>query len=182
MITWFLLLFPVLNFFPITTLMNDRYMYLPCICAFGLASGAVVRLSREITDRIASSTSVRGRVNALFTGGIGVAAVFGYASATSSYLPVWRDGLSLWENAVERVPQLPVVQIQWADALHDSGQIERAIVVMEETLKSREPDEPDRQRIEERISRWHGEVGLRTQGEVNLPSDRENREIFLKGI
>ncbi|MEZ6054688.1 MAG: hypothetical protein R3C02_25500 [Planctomycetaceae bacterium] len=55
-ITWFLLLFPVLNFFPITTLMNDRYMYLPCICAFGLASGAVVWRSREIADRVASST------------------------------------------------------------------------------------------------------------------------------
>ena len=181
-ITWFLLLFPVLNFFPITTLMNDRYMYLPCVCAFGLASGGLLLSARMIAVRFVTSPTSRVRTSKLITGGVIATGVFGYASATANYLPVWRDGLSLWENAVERVPQLPVVQIQWADALHDSGQVERAIIVLEETLQSREPDEPDRLRIEDRITRWHREVGLRTQGEVNLPSDRENREILIKGI
>src|SRR5580704_18676505 len=35
------LLFPVLNFFPITTLMNDRYLYLPSIPVFALMAAGI---------------------------------------------------------------------------------------------------------------------------------------------
>ena len=34
--TFLLLLAPVLNFYKITTLMNDRYLYLPCLVVFGI--------------------------------------------------------------------------------------------------------------------------------------------------
>ena len=118
----------------------------------------------------------------LVTGFLVSTTLFGYASATAFYLPVWRDGLSLWKNAVDRVPQLPVVQIQWADALHDSGQIERAIIVLEEMLQSGQPDDPDRKRSEDRLAQWHSEIGSNTLGEVRVPADRENREILVKGI
>ncbi len=181
-ITWFLLLFPVLNFFPITTLMNDRYMYLPCVCAFGLSAGGLAWCGRLIAAKWSMPMAGRPMGFSLITGVIVSTSVFGYASASADHLHVWRDGLSLWKNAVDCAPQLPVVQIQWADALHDAGQVKQAIAVLEETLQTRQPDEPDRLRIEERISLWSSEVGLRDSSEVRLSTDRKNQEILVKRI
>ncbi|MCA9027806.1 MAG: hypothetical protein KDA86_21535 [Planctomycetaceae bacterium] len=81
-------------------------------------------------------------------------AVVGYAGATTSYLPVWLNGLSLWGHAVRHVPYLQVVQTLSADSLYDSVLHEQAIKVLEETLQSREPDEADRRRIEEKLVTW----------------------------
>src|ERR1700685_806801 len=39
------LLFPVLNFFPMTTLMNDRYLYLPSVAVFALMAAGIERIS-----------------------------------------------------------------------------------------------------------------------------------------
>ncbi|MCA9108837.1 MAG: glycosyltransferase family 39 protein, partial [Planctomycetaceae bacterium] len=152
--TWFLLLFPVLNFFPITTLMNDRYLYLPCVCAFALVGGALDQLRHWIVARQFGRLKERQWVFSVVSGVIVSTSILGYTGATMSYLPAWRNGLTLWAHTVNHVPQLPVVQIQWADALYDSGHHERAIEVLEETLQSRQPDEADRRRIEEKLIGW----------------------------
>lgn len=44
LLTAFVFLVPVLNLVPITTLMNDRYLYLPCIPLFALAAAGARRL------------------------------------------------------------------------------------------------------------------------------------------
>ncbi|MCP4175391.1 MAG: hypothetical protein GY758_31975, partial [Fuerstiella sp.] len=53
--TFLLLLLPVLNFFKITTLMNDRYLYLPCITCFALLAACLQRF-------LTVTTEGRGRV------------------------------------------------------------------------------------------------------------------------
>src|SRR5580700_2642715 len=61
------LLFPVLNFFPITTLMNDRYLYLPSIPIFALMAAGLeqiyvagrVQISRFATNAGAAGDSDR---------------------------------------------------------------------------------------------------------------------------
>ncbi|MDF1745812.1 MAG: hypothetical protein P1V19_19085, partial [Gimesia sp.] len=50
--TFLLLLLPVLNLFPITTLMNDRYLYLPCIPFFALVFSAFVQILESIKQHL----------------------------------------------------------------------------------------------------------------------------------
>ncbi|HVJ67563.1 MAG TPA: hypothetical protein VM510_06240, partial [Caulifigura sp.] len=99
--TWWLLLFPVLNIFPITTLMNDRYLYLPCVLVFAAAAAAIEQLSVWIrfshTLAVASSTAI-------------VAAVMSYSAMSMQYVQAWRNPTTLWTHALSHSPELPVVQ------------------------------------------------------------------------
>lgn len=83
-----------------------------------------------------------------------VCAIVAYGTATSRRLPVWRNGLTLWEDAVRHAPQLPVVRIQLADALHDAGRAGEAVSLLEGTLAETRPDEADRRRIERKLGEW----------------------------
>ncbi|MBX3439586.1 MAG: glycosyltransferase family 39 protein, partial [Planctomycetaceae bacterium] len=144
-ITWFLLLFPVLNLFPITTLMNDRYLYLPSVCAFGLVAGVVVHGARLFgAPRLVASVSAAGVLLAVAL----------YGSMTASRLPVWRDDFSLWNHTISRTPQIPVVQIQWADALHTRGETANACDVLRTLLEDNVADEGDRERVRRRLDEW----------------------------
>ena len=104
--TWLLLLLPVLNFFKITTLMNDRYLYLPCIIAFAMAAGALHKLL-SVTSRRHDATEVNV-VYGLATSlrwGLGVTAVCGAIIATSAQLPVWQNAETLWTHALKTDPR-----------------------------------------------------------------------------
>lgn len=154
---WFCLLAPVLNLFPITTLMNDRYLYLPCLSGFALA--AVV--GQQLVDRcrpVLSEAAVSERVT---DGGLRMvvlavvaAAITGYSAASMQRLPVWQNDLALWRTTVGQVPQLAVVQIQWADALRRNGKHEAAEAALRLAAARCHPDAADRQRIADRLSDW----------------------------
>ena len=77
---------------------------------------------------------------------------------TRDYLPVWRNDLALWEHAVQEVPQLPVVQIQRAISLKNAGQTTAAINALNYALTHCEPDDIDRQRIEEKLVEYSDRV------------------------
>jgi len=156
-VVWFLLLFPVLNFFPITTLMNDRYLYLPCVCAFALTAGLIAKVGRAMVGEHSLARQRRWFVLSATSGLMVCLALVGYASATVSHLPVWRESLTLWGHADTRVPQLPVVQIQWAGALHDADRTADALSVLKRTLQTGQPDAADRERIERKITAWTNE-------------------------
>lgn len=152
--SFIVLLIPVLNLFPITTLMNDRYLYLPSIPFFALIVGGVVQLSRKLVGEN-SSTWIRSQ---WFKRGLTMATVVvmsvGYGRATQRYLPVWRHGLSLWTHAMQHVPQLPVVQIQYANTLHDLGRDKEAIAVLQKAMLRGDADHTDRKRIAEKLASW----------------------------
>jgi protein O-mannosyl-transferase len=151
--TWWLLLFPVLNIFPITTLMNDRYLYLPCVLAFaGVGVSLEALLRRLVTATQSPGFGPRMAVTA--TAGVLVAAVMSYAAMSMRYVQVWRNPTTLWAHALERSPNLPVVQIQWALTLHGRGETERACQVLEDVLSETRADEGDRLRIARILSEW----------------------------
>ena len=186
--TFFVLLLPVLNLFPITTLMNDRYLYLPSIPAFALVAGTVERVCsmlvslavaardrRLCSQRSKNPQSTRGRMSwrrmAEWAKGIGqkthparlasglawgfaATVVLLYAQMTREHLPVWRDDRSLWEQTIKHVPQLSVVRIQLAIALHRAGEDGEAVSLLEDTLANCSPDTGDRKRILEKIGQW----------------------------
>jgi hypothetical protein len=144
--TFFLFLWPVLNLFPITTLMNDRYLYLPSIPVFALFAAGAVRVAGWMGHPSRLRTTICGTSAAVL--------ICVYATATWHYLPVWRDGLSLWRYAAIHVPQLPVTQIQLANALHDGGRNAEAVAILRATLSSPRLDKFDERRIHEKLAAW----------------------------
>jgi len=157
--TYLLLLMPVLNFFKITTLMNDRYLYLPCIIIFVMVAAGLQKLLSVSQDH---GEDVLGYLAGSMKWAIGLAAVCGALMATSRHLPVWRSPDSLWAHAMTKVPQLPVVRIQVALTRYDSGQRREAIRTLQRALLECEPDELDRQRMTSAIRSWSEELETRS--------------------
>jgi protein O-mannosyl-transferase len=157
--TWMILLLPVLNLTPLTTLMNDRYLYMPAIPFFAAVSCGLCFLWKELLVagqvlRKQSSSQSEGRVrHAWLT--IPIGAIFALLIATRQHLPVWANDRALWEHTMTRVPELPIVRIQYAMMLHQAGEDGSAISILEETLTRYKPDSIDRERITTKIAAWH---------------------------
>lgn len=165
--SFLLLLFPVLNFFRITTLMNDRYLYLPCIPVFALAGWLLSRAFAVATDRLAV---VPPRMVQTGRALAGVAIVAASLAATVQHLPVWRNSFSLWEHAGQQQPLIPVVRIQMALTLHDNGRLQDAVRVLSLALLETSPDTADRQRMQRAIQQWREELSARRTASVVLPT------------
>ncbi|MFN9720144.1 MAG: hypothetical protein ACK58L_15710 [Planctomycetota bacterium] len=150
-LTILLLLFPMLNVFRITTLMNDRYLYLPCIVVFASA----LTILKELLD--VSFESLDGMLAVLASGlRTSLASVFVLAAIilTSHRLPVWADAESLWADASKKCPTLPVVRIQAALTAHARGDIQEALDLIRIALRETNPDDLDRDRMREFIADW----------------------------
>jgi hypothetical protein len=163
------LLFPVLNFFPITTLMNDRYLYLPSIPVFALMAASlewIYGAGRKLVPRTIEQASLsfgsarpserqpaRVLARSLAAAAVGVL-LCGYATATNERLPVWRDDQSLWADAIAKSPSLPVVRIQWAQSLYAAHQEGQAVAVLRRALVETRPDQADRERILSSLADW----------------------------
>lgn len=156
-LTSLLFLLPVLNLTPLTTLMNDRYLYLPSIPLFALAAAGFERLGRDGESGSDDANATLPRSGWTMSGRVllVVAAVLAYGTAAKAHLPVWRDGLSLWRHASQTAPQLAVTQIELANALHANGDTSAAIAVLERALVHARIDEIDRRRIEAKLADWN---------------------------
>jgi Flp pilus assembly protein TadD len=96
-IGFFLLLFwvgilPVSQIVPLTTLMNDRYLYFPLLGAAGVVAAAV-QLAQHRSGR------TRGLIAGLCITGLLALAVVTYQRAG-----VWKNTLTLWADAVAKTP------------------------------------------------------------------------------
>jgi len=148
-----LLLFPVLNFFRITTLMNDRYLYLPCLIVFAMFFGAVERMipQRARTGILSVlSTGIQTATAGMCLGG---ALITGAA-----YLPVWNSPFDLWTHTLGRYPNMPIARIQMALNEYDSGRVFTAVDQMRAALRECEPDELDRERMSTFLEEWEQEA------------------------
>lgn len=153
--SWLLLLLPVLNLTPLTTLMNDRYLYMPAIPFFASVSSGLCRAWAELL-RKSSGWSDRAEKGMLSQGWavLPLAGTVALLVATRLHLPVWQNDRALWEHTMSCVPELPVVRIQYAMMLHNAGEDEAAVAVLEETLTHYEPDHIDRRRIIAKLDAW----------------------------
>jgi hypothetical protein len=165
------LLFPVLNFFPITTLMNDRYLYLPSIAIFALMAAGIERVAAfgwwQLSDRSPAALDLLGDnfnrpaerylprvISRSWAAATCAVLLLGYVVATEDRLPVWHDDRALWEDAIQKSAGLAVVRIQWAEALYNSHKNAEAVAVLERALVETNPDAADRKRIREMIADW----------------------------
>ena len=145
----FVFLVPVLNLVPITTLMNDRYLYLPSIAVFGLSAVGMQRLFAWIARWHDSRIHFRVAI------AVSVVAVGFLSWQTHRYLPVWRNGTSLWTYAHRRLPDSPLVNYQLADAHYNAGQRRQAIQLLETALTRGNADNGDRRRFTKTLAVWN---------------------------
>lgn len=94
--TFFAGLLPVSQVVPIVTLMNDRYLYFPMLGAAPFVAAAAFGRSPDAS----LLRSARGRT--VFAAAC--AAVLALGVAARSRTGAWRDGLTLWTDAVAKVP------------------------------------------------------------------------------
>lgn len=144
---WILLFLPVLNLFPLTTLMNDRYLYLPCVPFFAGAVWCVqqvwLKLSKHLPRIQAAQSPLATAMSAALIGC--------YAWGTLNYLPVWKDSYALWSYARTQVPEVVKVQIQWALTLHDLGRSAEACAALQQALQQGGSDQAEQDLIESLI-------------------------------
>jgi len=159
LITWaalsaFLLMVPMLNLFPLTTLMNDRYLYLTCVPVFGVLFAGLSQLLQAVTRLLfrSNETWLPNVWNVAAAGAVPVL-LASAAWGTLNYLPTWRDPVLLWSHARDEVPQLVTVQVQWALTMEEAGHPAEAAAALHTALRHGHPDEADRQRIRKILDR-----------------------------
>ncbi len=138
-----LIMVPMLNLFPLTTLMNDRYLYLTCVPCFAVQGWLLQQLGQKLVSLFPQTAAIQKFAAITFTTTI----VSLMAWGTAQYLPVWRNPLSLWDHARQATPSLPTVHYQWALALTDAGRFQEAITALDFALTNCNPDEVDQNRI-----------------------------------
>jgi hypothetical protein len=138
----FVLLLPVLNLTPITTLMNDRYLYMPSIPFFALLLGLLEAGWRRLS-----------RVDHAWVM-LPMTATVALVIASRLHLPVWQNDQALWQHTVSQTPTLPVVRFQYATMLYKQGQRADAIAVLQSALDELNPDAADEDRFRTRINEW----------------------------
>ncbi len=153
--SFLLLLFPMLNFFRITTLMNDRYLYLPSIIVFAMAASVVERMLRvtdvplkDLLELISTSTK----------SALGFVVIASCVILTQQHQAVWSGPESLWTHALSQYPDMPLLRIQYAVTLYDQGRLADALDVMNLALKECRPDELDLERMQQFAMDWQREL------------------------
>ena len=116
---WFLVfLAPVLQLIPFGIWVADRYLYIPVVGLFVLASG----LFFDRMDRVRQ----RGHRWALWGSEAAVCAVLvAFAWHTAGRLPVWKDDLTLWEETYPTCPTSAYCNFSLGLALLKAGQPQR---------------------------------------------------------
>jgi predicted Zn-dependent protease len=145
----------MLNFFRITTLMNDRYLYLPSIIIFAMVASVVERVLqvadsplRHFLDLISNSTK----------GALAFVVIAGCVFLTQQHQAVWAGPESLWTHALSEYPDMPLLRIQYAVTLYDQGRVAEALDVMNRALKECRPDELDFERMQQFAVDWQREL------------------------
>ncbi len=164
-------LVPVLNLFPITTIMNDRYLYLACIPFFaasiallqtGIEAGLVLIRRGIISLDEQSQPNPFKKQNGILAHrilltGLSITIILG-TFQTNRYLAVWKNDRTLWEHAALQTPELPVVQYQYALALWRTGAHHKAIDVLELALTLDRVDAYDQKRFEKKLREYQQEL------------------------
>jgi tetratricopeptide (TPR) repeat protein len=115
-------LLPVAQIFPLITLMNDRYLYYPM-------AGMAPFLALGIT-RFVQGTSLMVR---RFTCLAAVAALLALAVAANQRVAVWRNAVTLWSDAVAKVPASSYAHYFLAEAYFKTGRYDESRRILLET-------------------------------------------------
>jgi len=117
-------LLPVANIIPMLYLLQDHYLYMPMMGVAALTGSAAVWLRERLGT---------GRRKLLYLL-LGVP-LLALSITTVQRIPVWRDDLSLWSDAVAKEPGSFRAWLGYGDALRLSGQKAAARSALERSLQ-----------------------------------------------
>ncbi len=106
---FFVLLLPVLNLVPLSTLVAERYLYLPVVGVFLVVAEIVGGLRSRRLARVCC-----------------VLIVAMMASLTHARNRVWANGRTFWRDAVSKWPDIPVARVGLASEYLDAKRLEAA--------------------------------------------------------
>ncbi|HEY6839314.1 MAG TPA: tetratricopeptide repeat protein [Geobacteraceae bacterium] len=115
---------PVSQLIPITTLMNDRYLYFPMI-GFAAFFGCIFTSSAD-TARPWLRRSAQGGA---------LLCLIALALVAQRRAAVWHDALSLWSDAVVKAPGNQYAHQGLAEVLERRGELERAAAEYEAAIR-----------------------------------------------
>src|ERR1019366_643263 len=124
---FFAFLAPVLQIIPNLTWVAERYLYIPAIGAFVLISAFFF----DIWDRLQQKQLRWGVEFAMVT--VLVLLVW----RTETYLPVFRNDLTLWESTAKTCPTSAACHAGLGSALIDDHQIERGVTELIRAIEIR---------------------------------------------
>lgn len=117
---WFWICFlPTSNIVPLNTYYQDRYMYVPAIGLFVMLALLVEHLGAALEGR-------RLMARRILSPAVLIGAVLYLAPATYLRMDVWRDDLSLWEDAAAKYPGEFKPTMNLAVTYHRLGRLEAA--------------------------------------------------------
>lgn len=121
-------LLPMFDIVPISNMIAERYLYLPCFGAAMCGALLLNALAHAGGKRVAVLTSVLVFIL--------------YGSAAIERNAVWRNGLALWSDGVRKAPKSARAHLNLGVALGDKGDVSGAIAQYEESMCLR-PTSPD---------------------------------------
>jgi len=121
---------PVSQIVPLTTMMNDRYLYVPML--------GVAALFASWTDNVGRHRPVLRRVLA----GCWLAALCLLAVLSTRQGRIWHDAESLWASAVQAVPGSRFARQGLAEVLEKKGELPAAALHYQAALE-RDPASPE---------------------------------------
>lgn len=159
-LSWFVVFWmPVSNLVPISTLMADRYLYLPAIGFFvAVSAGLAAVCERQIFRRHS------GLVHVVIMGCV----IGGLSIMTIERHRVWSNSVSLWRDSLDKNPENALAHNNLANALRAGGNAAAAVYHYRQAL-----------RIDPRhVKAWNNlGIALRDQGR-----DAEARDLFRHAL
>jgi protein O-mannosyl-transferase len=154
-IAWFgIALLPVSNVVSTMQFLADRFLYLPLVGLAILLTNLLSRLEKPVPlesnaeNDGPAATNLRNAAVPLTIATLLLAMAIG---ATSLRLPVWRSNLALYERTYLDSPPSGRIAHNYASALANSGQFDKALPLYRRLVESGDPAlaDADRARIEE---------------------------------
>ncbi|MCI0621973.1 MAG: tetratricopeptide repeat protein [Acidobacteria bacterium] len=156
-IGWFFLtLLPYLNFVPTSTLLAERYLYLP---SFGFALLCAVGIGRLAGEDFLFSVHPAWRKRASWA--VTIALVFAYTLCTVRYNQVWANSETLWKHQVSLSPGNPA---SWLN-LAETYEIENRLGEAEQTYLELARRFPNIKEGHSRIGRLYRSMNQRSKAE-----------------
>lgn len=131
---FFITLLPFLNIIPISTLLADRYAFLPSF-GYCLILGFYLNKLYGLKKSSQSSGVLKGIAIFVFIG-----LLSGYSYLTFEQNRVWKDSFTLWTDAVRKYPEGNLANAMVGLVFLDRGEYEEASKYLEKAVRIRPGD------------------------------------------
>jgi len=120
---FFIGLIPVAQIVPLVTLMNDRYLYFPMLGAAAFCAGGAASLKVLLGEKSWIAVKLCGSLLLILL-----------LCTTWQRIPVWENSISLWSDAVKKVPASKTAWFGLGNALDNNQEAIPAIQAYERAL------------------------------------------------